>query len=132
MRWCLYAYNNIFYFSLRFQNTILVLQDKDVYNKISGQVESFLYSQGFSKGTLQPEFPASNSQEVEVFEVCNLKCPREECVPLSCCEVEVTSPHATHSHTTNTFQEPLADGVPVSDGLHRSEQTDSLRIRELN
>ena len=49
-------------------------QNKDVYNAISGQVETFLYAQGFSKVTLQPEFPSSPHEDRQEMEVCNLKC----------------------------------------------------------
>ena len=44
------------------------VQDVEVYNKISGEVETFLYSQGFSHVTIQPEFPSPDRED------CNLKC----------------------------------------------------------
>ena len=65
-----------------------IFQDKDVYTKISGQVESFLYSQGFSKVTLQPEFPSSSAEDIEEVEGCNLKCKHDECAEITCCNEE--------------------------------------------
>jgi cation diffusion facilitator family transporter len=65
----------------------ITYQDKEVYTKISGQVEAFLYSQGFSKVTLQPEFPSS-SEDIEEVEGCNLKCKHEECAEITCCNEE--------------------------------------------
>ena len=65
-----------------------MLQDKDVYTRISGQVEAFLYSQGFSKVTLQPEFPSSSAEDIEEVEGCNLKCKHEECAEITCCNEE--------------------------------------------
>ena len=44
------------------------VQDVEVYNKISGEVETFLYSQGFSQVTIQPEFPSPDRENS------NLKC----------------------------------------------------------
>ena len=58
-----------------------------MYKNISEQVETFLYSQGFSKVTLQPEFPSS-SEDIEEVEGCNLKCKHEECAEITCCNEE--------------------------------------------
>ena len=66
-----------------------MFQDKEVYTRISAQVEAFLYSQGFSKVTLQPEFPSSSAEDIEeVAEGCNLKCKHEECAEITCCNLE--------------------------------------------
>ena len=48
-------------------------------------MESFLYSQGFSIVTLQPEFPSSSAEDIEEVEVCNLKCKHDECAEIVCC-----------------------------------------------
>ena len=61
-------------------------------------MESFLYSQGFSKVTLQPEFPSNSSEDIEEVEVCNLKCKHEECAPITCCnESDVKLPTVEES-----------------------------------
>ena len=50
-------------------------------------MEAFLYSQGFSKVTLQPEFPSKSgsAEDIQEVEVCNLKCKHDECAEITCC-----------------------------------------------
>jgi len=91
----------------------ITYQDKDVYNRISGQVENFLYSQGFSKVTIQPEFPS----ELAELDLCNLKCRHDECLELTCCT-----------------SEPEESGETVSspERTERTAETDSLELTALD
>jgi len=68
----------------------IMYQDKSVYTDINRQVETFLYSQGFSKVTIQPEFPHSPNPSVEDITSCALKCKHAECAELTCCKLEDT------------------------------------------
>ena len=56
----------------------IMYQAKTVYTDINRQVETFLYSQGFSKVTIQPEFPHSPNPSVEDITSCALKCKVSE------------------------------------------------------
>ena len=102
---------------------MILFQDEQVFIQINSQVESFLYSQGFSKVTLQPEFPAPDSPGMEE---CHLKCVTEECLPLTCCTSDITSPSRSNSHEA----EETEDGVIYLSEISEPGQKERLRRKQ--
>jgi len=71
----------------------ITYQNRNVYTEIHTQVETFFNSQGFSKITIQPEFPQSENLTRQDSPRCTLTCPHEaNCTEKSCCNEEQNHP----------------------------------------
>ena len=87
-------------------------------------MESFFYSQGFSKVTLQPEFPTSP----QLTDDCNLKCVQEECAPLTCCNTDLLSP-SSRSQSNSGSGEEVSEGVIFLSEMSDNEKHKERRLR---
>lgn len=71
----------------------ITYQNRNVYTEIHTQVETFFNSQGFSKITIQPEFPESENLTRQDSPRCTLTCPHgANCTEKSCCNEEQNHP----------------------------------------
>jgi len=101
----------------------ITYQDEQVFTQINSEVESFFYSQGFSKVTLQPEFPTSPQ-----LDDCNLKCVQEECAPLTCCNTDLLSP-SSRSQSNSGSGEEVSEGVIFLSEMSDNEKHKERRLR---
>jgi len=78
----------------------ITYQNRHVFSEIHTQVETFFSSQGFSKITIQPEFPHCDNLTREDSLKCTLTCPHEEdCNEKSCCIEDQKHSEEGHSHS---------------------------------
>jgi len=63
----------------------ITYQNREVYREIHSQVTHFFTSQGFSKLTIQPEFPQEENLTRQDSPTCTLACKGSHCTQMSCC-----------------------------------------------
>jgi len=80
----------------------ITYQNRKVYTEIHTQVETFFNSQGFSKITIQPEFPEWESVTRQDSLKCNVPCPwqhGENCTEKSCCNEKKNRKNKEEEHS---------------------------------